>query len=156
MQRTRRYLAIIVVALGLASLAIGIGFIVEGQSKLNFMKEAMQLEKITLGIPAEELAEGNIVDTAVEAQNAGDVIREHRRGIAPTYNELLGGGRFDPDNPEHVTYMQALNLENYLYMSVAAFGLITVVQMSGVALILIGMALAATGFLLGAMRKSLS
>jgi hypothetical protein len=156
MQRTSRYLAILVIALGLASMAIGIGFIVEGQAKLNFMKEAMRLEKITLGIPAEELAEGNIVDTAVEAQNAGDVIREHRRGIAPTYNELLGGERFDPDNPQHVTYMQALNLENYLYMSVAAFGLVTVVQLSGVALIVIGIALAATGFLLGIMRKRLS
>ncbi len=156
MQRTSRYLAVLVIALGLVSSAIGIGFIVEGQSKLNFMKEAMQQEKIPLGIPAEELAQGNIIDTAAEAQRAGDTIREHRRGIAPTYNDLLGGGRFDPENPQHVTYMQALNLENYLYMAVASFGLITVVQASGAALILIGIALAATGLMLGAIRKELS
>jgi hypothetical protein len=91
MQRTSRYLAVLVIALGLVSSAIGIGFIVEGQSKLNFMKEAMQQEKIPLGIPAEELAQGNIIDTAAEAQRAGDTIREHRRGIAPTYNRSFGG-----------------------------------------------------------------
>jgi len=144
MRRAHRYLAVLVIALGLASLAIGTGFIVEGQSKLNFMKEAMTQEQITLGLTEEEIASGQIVDSATEAQKAGDTIREHRRNIAETYSEL---GRFDPENSTHVRYMQALNLENYLYMSVSAFGLITAVQISGAAMIVIGIALGITGFL---------
>jgi len=154
MKSTHRYLAILVIALGLASLAIGTGFIVEGQSKLNFMKEAMTEEQITLGLTEEQIASGEIVDSAAEAQKAGDTIREHRRNIASTYNELLEGGRFDPENPTHVTYMQALNLENYLYMSVSAFGLITVAQISGAAMTVIGIALGITGFLFLRSRKA--
>ena len=150
MQKAQRYLAVLVIALGVATLAIGIGFIVEGQSKLDFMKEAMTQERITLGLTEEEIASGNIVDSAAEAQKAGDTIREHRRNIAETYSEL---GRFDPEDPTHVSYMQALNLENYLYMSVSAFGLITVVQISGVAMIVVGVALGATGFLLLRFRR---
>jgi hypothetical protein len=67
MQRINRYLAGLVVVLGLVSLAIGVGFIVEGQAKLNMMKEVSRQEAITLGIPVVELAKGNVIDTAAEA-----------------------------------------------------------------------------------------
>jgi hypothetical protein len=156
MHRANRYLAILVIALGLASLAIGVGFVVEGQAKLNFMKDAMREEQITLGLSDEEVAQGNVVDSAGEAQEAGDTIRKHRRSIAPTYNDLMEGGGFDPTNPQHVTYMQALNLENYLYMSVSAFGLITAVQVSGIAMIVVGIALGIVGFLILRLRRGAS
>ena len=42
----------------------------------------------------------------MEAQLAGDMIREHRRGIAGTYECLLARECFDPTNPRHLSYAQ--------------------------------------------------
>jgi hypothetical protein len=148
-----RYLAIAAIALGIAGLAVGIGFVVEGKAKSDLLTEAMREEQITLGLTQEQIEEGRLVDTAAEAQKAGDTIREHRRSIAPTYGELLGEGRFDPENPAHVTYMQALNLETYLYFAVASFGLTTVAQVAGISMIVTGVGLAIVGVALLRLRK---
>jgi len=94
------------------------------------------------------VATGEVVDSADEAQVAGDVIREHRRSIAPTYEELLAGGRFDPSNPKHLSYAQALNMENYLYLAVLGFGVTTIVIGSGVFMIVTGFAIGTTGVVL--------
>jgi len=148
-----RYLAIAAIALGIAGLAIGIGFVVEAKAKSDLLTESMRREQITLGLTQEQIDQGQLVDTAVEAQKAGDTIQEHRRTIAPTYGDLLAGGRFDPDNPTHVTYMQALNMEGYLYLSVASFGLVTVTQVAGIFMIVTGMALAIMGVALLMLRR---
>jgi hypothetical protein len=87
-----------------------------------------------------------VIDSAEKAQIAGDTVREHRHGIAPTYGDLLGDGRFNPADPAQLTYAQALNLENYLYLAVASFGVFTVVKVVGVFMIVIGLALGATGY----------
>ncbi len=79
---------------------------------------------------------------------AGDTIREHRRGIAPSYSDLLGDGRYDPTDPQQLTYAQALNLENYLYLAVVAFGLTQSVIVSGVFMVVTGLALGGTGVVL--------
>jgi uncharacterized membrane protein len=50
--------------------------------------------------------------------------------------------------------MQALNLENYLYLAVASVGLVTVVQASGAALVMIGIALVAIGYMLNMIRQT--
>ena len=138
-----RYVAIAVLLLGLVSFAMGIAFIVQGQATAGYMRDAMQQEQITLG-----LEEGEVVDSAAEAQAAGDVVREHRHGISETYSELLGEGRFDPTNPAHLSYAQALNLENYLYLAVLGFGVTTAVTVSGVFMIVTGIALGGTGIVL--------
>ena len=148
MLRIRRYVALGIILLGLVSLAIGTTFVVEGQSKGSFMKDAMRQEEITLGLDEAEVARGELVDSAEEAQKAGDTVRDHRRTIAPTYGDLLGGERFDPTNPEHLTYAQALNLENYLYLAVTGFGLTTVAMASGAFMIAAGVALGGAGALL--------
>ncbi len=150
MSRLVRYLSIAVIALGIAGLAIGVAFIVEGKAKSDYLKEAMREEQITLGLTEEQIEQGNLVDTASEAQKAGDTIREHRRSIAPTYGDL---GRFDPANPDHVRYMQALNLETYLYFAVASFGLTTVVQVSGIFMLVTGIALTIIGVLVLRLRR---
>jgi hypothetical protein len=137
-------------------MAMGIGFVVQGQAKANFIKEAMQQEQITLGLSQEQQAKGELVDSAAEAQKAGDTIREHRHGIASTYEELLGGGSFDPTNAKHLTYAQALNLENYLYLAVTGFGLATVAILSGIFMIVTGVALAGTGVALHQLAKRAS
>ena len=148
MARISRYLAIMVLLAGVVGVVIGSVFIAQAVEKNNWMKETMQLEKVTLGIDEAVVAKGEVVDSAEEAQVAGDTIREHRRNIAPTYEELLAGGRFDPTNPKHLSYAQALNMENYLYLAVLGFGVTTVIIGTGVFVIIAGLALGATGVVL--------
>lgn len=143
-----RYLAILVVIFGVVSVVIGSVFIAQGVEKSSWMKEAMRLEKVTLTLSDEQIAKGEVIDTLEEAQAAGDTIREHRRNIAPTYEELLGGGRFDPTNPQQLSYAQALNMENYLYLAVLGFGVTTVIMGTGAFMIIMGVALGTTGVVL--------
>ena len=95
---------------------------------------------------------GDIVDTAAEAQKAADKIREDRRSIAATYEDLLAesGGRYDPTNPKDLSYTQALNMENYLYMGVFALGFTQAVTVIGVFMIFMAIALGAISI---AMRR---
>lgn len=148
MSRVNRYLAIVVLAIGLAGIGIGIGFVVEAQAKSNWMKQQMRDEKITLGLSADAIALGDVVDTAAEAQKAADTIRQHRHDNFGTYNEALGGQPFNPEDPNQVKYMQALNLENYLYLAVSGFGLATVVLASGIFMIIVGIALGTGGLIM--------
>jgi len=142
-----RTLAVAVLLLGLAGVVIGGVFVGMGISKSNDLKEAMQEEQITLGIEGEDL-EGGVIDSMGEAMAAGDIIREHRRGIATTYSELLGEGRYNPEDPTQLSYAQALNLENYLYLAVVAFGLTQATAGSGAFMIIAGLALMGTGTIL--------
>ena len=89
-----------------------------------------------------------VIDTAEEAQIAGDTIREHRRGIASTYDELLAGGRYDSTNFRQSSYAQAMNMENYLYLAVLGFGVTTVIMGTGAFMILTGIAFGGTGVVL--------
>ena len=154
MARISRYLAIMVLLLGVVACAVGATFIYQAVEKGNWMKEAMRIERVTLGIDEAAVANGEVVDTIEEAQVAGDTIREHRRNIAATYDELLAGERFDPTNPKQLSYAQALNMENYLYLAVLGFGVTTVIIGTGAFMILTGIALGATGvMLLGLARR---
>jgi len=146
--RLTRYLAIVVLLLGVVGIAMGAVFISLGVAKNNQLVEALRLEQVTLGMEENVAAEGNVIDTAEETQAAGDTIREHRRNIALTYEELLGGESFDPTNPQHLSYAQALNMENYLYLAVVGFGLINVVIASGAFMVVTGFALGGTGLVL--------
>ena len=141
-----RSLSIIVVLLGVVAIVVGFAFIGLGVARNYELKEAMRVEHVTLGIEGEET--NQVIDSLNESKAAGDTIREHRRGIAPTYEELLGGGRYDPSNPQQLTYAQALNLENYLYLAVVAFGLTQAVMGTGAFMILTGLAIGGTGIAL--------
>jgi len=133
---------------------MGAVFIGLGASRDNQLKEAMRVEHVTLGIESE--LEGEVIDSLPEAQKAGDAIREHRRGIAMSYSDLLGEGRYDPTNPEHLTYAQALNLENYLYLAAVAFGLTQAVTATGVFMVITGIALGGTGVVLYRLNQKVS
>ena len=148
-----RWMAIAVLVLGVVAVVLGGVFIGQGMAKENLLVTAMQQEKITLGIPDARLAAGEVIDTAEEAEVAGDTVREHRHGIAPTYGELLGEGRFDPTNPQQLTYAQALNLENYLYLAVLGFGVTQVVIGSGAFMVITGLALIGTGVALNRLNR---
>lgn len=143
-----RVVAIMAICLGVVGVAVGGVFIGQSIVKTDFLVKAMQQEEITLGIESDKLAAGEVIDSASEAEIAGDTLREHRRGIAPTYGELLGGERYDPTNPQQLTYAQALNLENYLYLAVLGFGVTQIALGTGAFMIITGVALVGTGLAL--------
>ncbi len=147
-------LGYLIVTLGIIAIAVGGAFIGLGTWRSQMLAEAMQQEQITLGIEGDGLSAGEIIDSAAKAEAAGDLVREHRHAIAPTYGDLLGDGRFDPENPEHLTYGQALNLENYLYLAVMGFGMTQIATGTGAFMILTGTAITAAGLILLRMIKN--
>jgi len=138
-----RKLGLVVIFFGIMALAVGIVFVQQGFAQESWLVQAMENEQIAMPDGS-----GIIVDNSQLAQAAGDLVREHRRSISPTYGELLGGEHFDPTNPTQITYMQAMNIENYLYLAVTAFGVFTVVKVTGAFMILMGLGLGATGYAL--------
>lgn len=145
MSRVNRFLAMLLFVIAAASIAIGATFIYQALDKENWIKQAMRQEKVTLAIPEEAAKRGDVIDTAAEAQAAADIVREHRRNLAPTYESLLAGGRYDPNNPKHLTYTQALNMENYLYMAVLALGVTLAFTGIGAFMIVTGIGFALIG-----------
>ena len=142
-------LGLVVIILGIIALAMGIVFVQQGFEREAWLTQTMASEQIALPDGS-----GTIVDNAALAEAAGDIVREHRHGIAPTYGDLLGGDRFNPTDPMQLTYAQALNLENYLYLAVTAFGVFTVVKASGAFMIVMGLALGATGYSLWSLGRA--
>ena len=138
-----RTLSLIIVVFAVIALAIGVVFVQQGFTKEAWLVQAMRQEQI-------EMPDGSgvIVDSAKLAQAAGDLVREHRRSISPTYGDLLGGERFNPSDTEQLSYAQAMNIENYLYLSVTAFGVFTVVKAIGGFMIVTGLALVTIGYVL--------
>jgi len=150
MSRLARLIGVAVIGLGIAALVLGVAFVVEGQSKANFIKKSMQEEQVSLAaLGIEGVDATNLIDSAAEAQEAADLVKEHRHRIAATYADLMAmspSGRYDPTIPAHLSYAQALNLENYLYLGVASLGLTTVTIISGISMIVTGLALGLIGF----------
>ena len=138
-----RYLALAIIVLGIAGIALGGVFVIEGMAKNNLIVNRMNVEKVTLTITnADNVTQTIRVNNMPDAQKAADKIATDRRNIAPTYQDLLkmSNNRFDPTNPQEISYAQAMNLENYLYMAVTAFGLIQVTMASGAFMIITGLA----------------
>jgi hypothetical protein len=132
------------IIIGAIGVIMGAVFIYQGVMKSNLLKNAMLQEHTTLnfvpGAPRNEL-----IDSAKTAMIAADTIRKHRREIAPSYEALLGGKQFDPNNPKDLVYAQAMNMENYLYLAVMGFGLAQLATASGVFMIIMGIAIGGTG-----------
>jgi len=149
MSRSVRYTAVAILVLGVVGVAIGIAFVVEGQSKANFITNSMREEQVTLGdIGIQGAQAGELIDSAATAQLAADTIKEHRHATYGTYKDVTGGGYYDPTNLDQLKYTQAINLENYLYLGVASLGLATVVTVSGIFMIITGIAIGGTGLVL--------
>ena len=142
-------LGLVVIIFGVIALAMGIVFVQQGFEREAWLVQTMASEQIALPDGS-----GTIVNNASLAEAAGDIVREHRHGIAPTYGDLLGDEHFNPTDPMQLTYAQALNLENYLYLAVTAFGVFTVVKASGAFMIVMGLALGATGYSLWSLGRA--
>jgi hypothetical protein len=149
-----RKLAVLVIVLSVAAIVIGGVFIGEGVAKNKLIVDRMNVEKVSLALDPNAPGVYTQINNAAEAQKAADTIAGHRRGIAPTYQDLLGTGKFDPTNPKHLTYAQAMNLENYLYMAVTAFGLIQVTEANGVFMVIVGVGLGCVGLALMRLGKT--
>jgi hypothetical protein len=148
-----KWLAILVIVIGVVGVAVGGIFVGEGFAKNKLIIDRMNVEKVTLSVDPANPTVVTQINTSAEAQAAADTIAGHRRGIAPTYQDLLGGKNFDPTNPKQLTYVQAMNLENYLYTAVTAFGLIDVTLASGAFMIITGFALLFIGWIILRMAK---
>ena len=148
MARMSRTVSLVIAILGVVAIVIGAVFVFQGVSKNNLIEERMKVEKVSIALDPDNPKQLTQIGNADDAQKAADTISAHRRALAPSYQDLLGTGRFDPTNPKHLTYAQAMNLENYLYMAVTAFGLIQVVIAAGAFMIVTGIALGLTGLVL--------
>jgi len=145
MGRYFRVTGILLMVLSIIAIVIGIVFVYQGWSKNNLIVERMRVEKVTLALDPANPSVTTEITNGAEAQKAADIIAGHRRSIAPTYQDLLGGGQFDPTNAKDLTYAQAMNLENYLYLAVTAFGLINVVLGAGAFMIVTGIGMLLIG-----------
>jgi hypothetical protein len=149
MNKTIRNIGLAMMVLGLLGLLIGVAFLVQGYTKQVYLVDSMKQEGIKLGelgITGPDASK--VVDNAEYAQIVADKVRADRHQIAPNYEALLGGNHFDPTNPKQLSYAQALNLENYLYLAVASFGLIDIAIGTGGFMIITGIALGIGGFAL--------
>ncbi len=137
-----RNLGKVVLLLGVVAVVIGAVFIGQGIAKNNLITEAMLVEQITYG-GADEI-EG-VIDTATEAELMADILREHRLDIG-IYTELAR------DDPQRDTILKAMTMENSLNLAQLGYGVTTVVIISGVFMVIMGIALGGTG--LGLYRLS--
>jgi hypothetical protein len=157
MNKIMKKLSIVILVLGAVALVMGIVFVYQGVSKQALLTGIMKQENVklsALGVTGSKANE--LIDSAETAQIAGDTVRGHRHAIAPTYGDLLGGAKFDPTNPKDVTYAQALNLENYLYVGVLSFGVTTIAMATGGFMIVVALALGAIGVVLLQLAKRLT
>jgi hypothetical protein len=148
-------LAILILVIGVVGIAVGGIFVGMGFAKNKLIVDRMNIEKVTLAVDPNNPTVTTQINNSADAQAAADTIAKHRRSIAPTYQDLLGGKQFDPTNPKQLTYVQAMNLENYLYTAVTAFGLIDVALASGAFMIITGLALLFAGLALYRLSKTL-
>jgi hypothetical protein len=144
-----RKLALMVMALGIVSLVIGAVFIGLAFQKNNYVVSSLRAQGVTLGLTKDQIAAGELVDSAPEAQIAADTLATHLTSIAPTYGALMAKsktGKFDPTDPTQLDYAQGLNMENTFDTVILGFGVIQATMATGAALIVIGLAVGATGF----------
>jgi hypothetical protein len=142
-----RVSGIILILLAVAALSMSAAFLYEGFSKQMFIEGAMRTENITLSsLGVKGPNSGLVIQNAETAQIAADKVRADRRSIAPSYGVLMAGGKYDPTNPEHLAYAQALNLENYLYMAVLGLGVTTIAEAIGGFMLIVALALGVTGY----------
>lgn len=131
-------LSVVVIVCGAVSIALG-------HTNATDVADRLKQEKVSLQVFDESAPADAVVTNATQARAAADILNEHRKGIAPTYSDLLGGKRFDATNPKQVTYVVGMALEGQMNMAALAFGLTTVLTFFGAVLIIIGVVLLIVG-----------
>lgn len=141
-----RYIWIMVVLMGVAGLALGIVFIVQGAATNRMIAEELRAEQVTTGLTDEQKAAGEVVDTAAEAQAAQDNLAGHLHDRYGTYGDTERG------SSERDTYLDGTTLRNSFNLAVAGFGVGTMAIGSGIALVVMGVGLVGTGIVLQGRR----
>jgi hypothetical protein len=154
MSNKMRISAIALFVLAFIALVMGIAFLYEAFSKQAYLVDAMRQEKISLSDLGIKNGPPGIIDDMEKAQIAADTVRGHRHLIAPSYGDLMGGGKYDPTNPTHLLYAQAINIENYLYLAVLGFGVIQIAAAAGGFMIIVAIALGIIGLVVLKMNKA--
>lgn len=137
-------MAIVILLVGVVSLVLGSVFIVQATGTSAEIKAGLVGENVTLGLPTDEngSTNGNVVDTSAELEAAQEILLEHMRTNYGTYGDT---GR---DSPERTGYLDGLTLMNSMYIATMGYGVTTVILVIGVFMIIVGIALGATGFVL--------
>jgi hypothetical protein len=130
-------MTIAIIALAVVVIVCGVVSVVMGQTTASNVTDRLKKENVSLQVFNTDAPAGAIVTNAAEAQKAADTLNEHRKKIAPTYSDLLGG--------KLLTYVVGMTLEGQMNMAVMAFGLTTVLTFFGAVLIVIGVVLLIVG-----------
>ncbi len=133
-----RNLGKVILLLGVVTVVIGVVFIGQGIAKNNLIAEAMQVEQITYG-GADDI--DGVIDTATEAELMAGILREHRLDIG-VYSGLAR------DDPQRDTILKAMTMENSLNLAQLGYGVVTVVVVSGIFMVIMGIAISGTGLVL--------
>jgi hypothetical protein len=150
-------LAMIVMVLGVISVAAGGVYIGLGMQKNDYLVKQLRAQDVTLGLTSAQVAKGDLVDNMQEAQVAANTLSEHLSSIAKTYTDLEAAnpnGKYDPSNTTDLSYTQGLNMENSFNLVVLAFGVIQETEVTGITLLVIGAAIIFVGVILFRKDKS--
>ncbi len=142
-----RYLTMAVLILGVVGLALGVVFIAQGQGVKTLVTERMVAEKITYS--GEDFKTNSIIDTPEEAELMSQVLKEHRMDLG-VYTEL------ERDDPRRATILNAMTIENSLNLALLSYGIGTMVTVSGVFMVITGVALLGAGLTLHRLKGKLS
>jgi len=141
----RTALTIGIIVLAVVVIVCGGLAIYLGHTNSESVANRLAVEKVSLRIFDQNAPADAIITNASEARKAADTLNEHRKKIAPTYSNLLGGKKFDPTNPTELTYEMGMVLEGQMNMASLAFGLTTVLTFFGAVLVIIGFVLGVIG-----------
>jgi hypothetical protein len=151
MVRKTKILAMLVVVLGIIGILAGGAFIGLAVQKNDMVTNLLREQKITTGLTKDQIAAGQIVDTPEEVQAAADTIAQHMKGMAPSYAALMANGstgKFDPTNPQQLSYGQGMNIANSLNLVILGYGVIQETMGTGAVLIVLGLGITVAGALL--------
>ena len=121
--------AVVVLVIGLLSLALGGFFIQQGFAKANMIAEKMAELQVTYSGAGGTI--DGLIDTPREAQAMADILQEHSNSIG-YYSQL------PKDDPKRAQILQALTMIDSLQLAVMGFGLTDVVKASGAFMVLVG------------------
>ena len=133
---------IALVVFAVISLVFGGIFIYQGVNANSMLTQAIASEKVTYTAADANGAIKGVIDTPEEAVVMSSILREHRLKDYGYYAELKR------DDPKRDQILKAITMETSLNLAQLGFGLATVVQVTGVFMIVMGLALGTVAFTL--------
>ena len=122
------------IAVGVAFLALGIFFVIQGFDAKATIREALADENVTTSSDAVEFGVpgGLLVQDAKTAEAQAEVIKMHSIDRYGLYSEM------ERDDPNRATYIKGLTLRNALNLSVLGFGVADLAIGTGAMIIVLG------------------